>query len=237
MPGPEAVQLTGMDAVDAREAFDAALKAASSIKRTAYLPLRPEVLGGASVSDPRARWAASASIRGTAASHARAIFVEKVRAAAPASTSRISIRCSMPAIHQEPARNRAHSRIDAHRRPGDDGGDANRRSRGCASTNRGDGDYIFKADNATARRTSRSWPPEERHYPHYHSAQTQMKDGDLVLFDYAPDYNTTRSDVTRSFPQRQVHAPISASCTHLRQALQGADDVDQAERGARWRSP
>ena len=61
VPGPEAVQLTGMDAVDAREAFDAALKAASSIKRTAYLPLRPEVLGGASVSDPRARWAASAS--------------------------------------------------------------------------------------------------------------------------------------------------------------------------------
>ena len=84
VPGPEAVQLTGMDAVDAREAFDAALKAASSIKRQAYLPLRPEVLGGASVSDPRARWAASASDPWDGGKSREALFVEKVWAAAPA---------------------------------------------------------------------------------------------------------------------------------------------------------
>ena len=37
-------------------------------------------------------------------------------------------------------------------------------------------------------------------YPHYHSAQTQTKDGDLILFDYAPDYKYYASDVTREFP-------------------------------------
>src|SRR5215210_6382757 len=40
-PGPEAVNLTGMDAVDARDQFDAALNAAASVTRKAYVPFRP----------------------------------------------------------------------------------------------------------------------------------------------------------------------------------------------------
>src|SRR5262245_54239929 len=43
VPGAEAVQLTGMDAVEPRDQFDAALKAAGSMPRKAYLPFRPEV--------------------------------------------------------------------------------------------------------------------------------------------------------------------------------------------------
>src|SRR5829696_7695028 len=60
-PGPEAVQLTGIDAVEARDQFEAALKAAAAGSRAAYVPFRPEVLGGASVSDPRGCWGASES--------------------------------------------------------------------------------------------------------------------------------------------------------------------------------
>ena len=37
-------------------------------------------------------------------------------------------------------------------------------------------------------------------WPHYHAAQAQMKAGDLVLFDYAPDFHYYTSDVTRMFP-------------------------------------
>jgi Xaa-Pro aminopeptidase len=63
------------------------------------------------------------------------------------------------------------------------------------------GDYIFKRHNAqgpayyglTAAGKNAFWP-------HYHAAQTRMKDGDLVLFDYAPDYQYYTSDVTRMFP-------------------------------------
>jgi Xaa-Pro aminopeptidase len=63
------------------------------------------------------------------------------------------------------------------------------------------GDYVFKAHNAwggayfglTASGKNAFWP-------HYHAAQAQLKDGDLVLFDYAPDYHYYTSDVTRMFP-------------------------------------
>jgi Xaa-Pro aminopeptidase len=63
------------------------------------------------------------------------------------------------------------------------------------------GDYVFKAHNAwgpayfglTAAGTNAQWP-------HYHAAQAQMKDGDLVLFDYAPDFHYYTSDVTRMWP-------------------------------------
>src|SRR5919106_4300515 len=61
VPGPEAVQLTGIEAVEPRDQFAAALKAAASMPRKAYLPLRPEVLGGASVEDPREKWETSAA--------------------------------------------------------------------------------------------------------------------------------------------------------------------------------
>ena len=63
------------------------------------------------------------------------------------------------------------------------------------------GDYIFKKHNAqgpayyglVATGTNAAWP-------HYHAAQSQLKSGDLVLFDYAPDYQYYTSDVTRMFP-------------------------------------
>jgi Xaa-Pro aminopeptidase len=63
------------------------------------------------------------------------------------------------------------------------------------------GDYIFKKNNAqgpayfglVASGKNAAWP-------HYHAAQAQMKAGELVLFDYAPDFHYYTSDVTRMFP-------------------------------------
>ncbi len=202
VPGPEAVQLTGMDAVDAREAFDAALKAASSIKRPAYLPLRPEVLGGASVSDPRARWAASASDPWDGGKSREALFVEKVRAAAPA----LDVQDLDPLVDalrfikspREIALIRESTRI---------AGVAMMEAMRSAKPGMYEyeveamDDYIFKANNSQgAAYFALVAAGKNSHYPHYHSAQTQMKDGDLVLFDYAPDYKYYASDVTREFP-------------------------------------
>ena len=36
--------------------------------------------------------------------------------------------------------------------------------------------------------------------PHYHEKQAQLKDGDLLLMDYSPDYNYYMSDITRMWP-------------------------------------
>src|SRR3954453_18404815 len=63
------------------------------------------------------------------------------------------------------------------------------------------GDYIFKAHNAqgpayfglVASGKNAAWP-------HYHAAQATLKDGDLTLMDYAPDFHYYTSDVTRMFP-------------------------------------
>ena len=96
VPGPEAVRLTGMDAVDVRDAFDAALKAAASVKRTAYLPFRPEVLGGASVSDPRERWNASASDPWDGGKPRETYSSTRSGRPRRCSTSRISTRSSTP---------------------------------------------------------------------------------------------------------------------------------------------
>src|SRR5262249_48355941 len=37
-------------------------------------------------------------------------------------------------------------------------------------------------------------------WPHYHQAQATLAEGELVLMDYAPDYQYYTSDVTRMFP-------------------------------------
>jgi Xaa-Pro aminopeptidase len=70
------------------------------------------------------------------------------------------------------------------------------------------GDYVFKSHNArgpayfalVADGTNAAWP-------HYHAAQSQLKSGDLVLFDYAPDYQYYASDVTRMFPANGRFTP------------------------------
>jgi Xaa-Pro aminopeptidase len=69
-------------------------------------------------------------------------------------------------------------------------------------------DYVFKKNNAqgiayfalVAAGKNASWP-------HYHASQTRTKDGDLVLFDYAPDYKYYTSDVTRMFPVNGKFTP------------------------------
>ena len=70
------------------------------------------------------------------------------------------------------------------------------------------GDYLFKKHNAigpayfglVAAGKNAAWP-------HYHAAQAPMKAGDLVLFDYAPDFHYYTSDVTRMFPASGTFTP------------------------------
>jgi len=202
VPGPEAVQLTGADAVEAREAFDEALKAATSVKRTAYIPFRPEVLGGASVSDPRERWSASDSDPWDGGKPRETLFLEKVRAAAP----QLDVQDLDPLIDalrfvkspREVALIRESTRI---------AGLAMMEAMRSARSGMYEyeieaiGDYIFKAHNAQgAAYFALVAAGTNSAYPHYHSAQSQTKDGDLILFDYAPDYKYYASDVTREFP-------------------------------------
>src|SRR5919106_52710 len=187
-PGPEAVQLTGLESVEPRDQFDAALKGAASIPRAAYVPFRPEVLGGASVSDPRGRWAASASDPWDGGRPRETLFIEKIKVAAPA----LEVQDLDPLIDalrfvkspREIALIRESTRI---------AGLAIMEAMRSARTGMYEyeieaiADYVFKAHNAQgAAYFALVAAGKNSHYPHYHSAQTQTRDGDLVLYDYAP---------------------------------------------------
>ena len=208
-PGPEAVGITGLDAVEPREAFTAALERVASTPRKAYLPLRPEVLGGASVEDPRGKWQASAADPWDGGRPREALFVDKVKAAAPT----LDVQDLDPLIDalrfykspREIALIRESTRIaglaimEAMRsaRPGM-----------YEYEIEAIGDYIFKAHNAQGNAYfALVAAGKNAAYPHYHAAQTQIQDGDLVLFDYAPDYKYYASDVTREFPINGKFSP------------------------------
>ena len=200
-PGPEAVQLTGIEAVEVRDAFEAALKGVAAAPRTAYMPARPEVLGGASVSDPRGLWNASAADPWDGGKSRETRFIDKVRAAAPS----LDVKDLDPLIDalrfvkspREIALIRESTRI---------AGVAMMEAMRSARPGMYEyeieaiGDYIFKVHNAQGvAYFALVAAGKNSHYPHYHSAQTQTKDGDLILFDYAPDYKYYASDVTREF--------------------------------------
>jgi Xaa-Pro aminopeptidase len=202
VPGADAVALTGIEAVEAREQFDAALKRAAAAPRAAYLPMRPEVLGGASAEDPRRQWNATAADPWDGSKSHDQVFLERVQAAAPAlevkdldpllDAMRMIKSPREIALVREATRIAGLAMMEAMRsaRPGM-----------YEYEIEAIGDYIFKAHNSqgigyfalVAGGTNSAWP-------HYHGAQTRIKDGDLVLFDYAPDYKYYTSDVTREFP-------------------------------------
>ncbi len=69
-------------------------------------------------------------------------------------------------------------------------------------------DYVFRKYNSqgvgyyalVATGANAAWP-------HYHALQSPLADGDLVLFDYAPDFQYYTSDVTRMFPANGMFTP------------------------------
>ena len=201
-PGEQAAEITGIESVEVRDRFQAALQEAASVARKAYLPFRPEVLGGASVSDPRGKWTASAKDPWDGGRPRETVFIEKVKAAAPL----LDVQDLDPLVDalrfvktpREIALIRESTRI---------AGLAMTEAMRSAHTGMFEyeieaiGDYIFKVHNSQGLAYfALVAAGKNSSYPHYHSAQTQTRDGDLVLFDYAPDYKYYASDVTREFP-------------------------------------
>ena len=209
VPGLEAAAITGIEAVEPREGFAAALKTAAAAPRAGFLPFRPEVLGGASVSDPRARWNASANDPWDGGRPRETLFVEKVKAAAPS----LDVQDLDPlldalrfvkspreiALIRESTRLAGLAMMEAMR---------SARVGMYEHEIEAIGDYIFKAHNAQgAAYFALVAAGRNAAYPHYHAGQTQIRDGDFVLFDYAPDYKYYASDVTREFPINGTFSP------------------------------
>ena len=201
-PGPEATKLTGIDRVLPRDDFAKFVEQFGAESRTLYMPHRLEALGAAtpgyttrhaekSLNDP---WDGRKSRELT--------FIDRVKAQAPAATIRDldPILDSMRLIksQREIALIREATRIS---------GLGIMEAMRSAQPGMYEyeleaiADYVFKKHNAqgigyfalVAAGRNASWP-------HYHAAQTRTEDGQLLLFDYAPDYKYYTADVTRMMP-------------------------------------
>ena len=201
-PGPEAEKLTGIGSVRPREEFAAALRRIAAQGSTLYLPMRPEALGAATPQYTRMHATKTAEDPWDGRKSREQAFLDHIRAKAPGATIedldpvldalRLVKSPREIAVMRESTRIAGLAMVEAMRaaRPGM-----------YEYEIEAIGDYVFKKHNAqgfayfglVAAGKNAAWP-------HYHAAQAQLKEGDLVLFDYAPDYKYYASDVTRMFP-------------------------------------
>jgi Xaa-Pro aminopeptidase len=201
-PGAEAERLTGIERVRPREEFAQVLARLASEGRTLFMPHRPEALGAATPGYTEAHAQASLEDPWDGRKSREATFVERVKAKAPASAvqdldpildaMRLVKSPREIALIREATRISGLGIMEAMRSA--EPGMYEYELEAIA-------DYVFKKHNSqgigyfalVAAGKNASWP-------HYHAAQTQTKPGQLVLFDYAPDYKYYTADVTRMLP-------------------------------------
>ena len=202
VPGQEAVKLTGIDRVLPRDEFAKFVEQFGAENRTLYMPHRLEALGAAtpgytsrhaqrSLDDP---WDGRKSRELT--------FIDRVKEKAPAAAvkdldpildaMRLIKSPREVALIREATRISGLGIMEAMRsaQPGM-----------YEYELEAIADYVFKKHNSqgigyfalVAAGQNASWP-------HYHAAQTRTEDGQLLLFDYAPDYKYYTADVTRMMP-------------------------------------
>lgn len=208
-PGDAAVKAAGMDAVLPREDFAKVLAEIAKSGRAIYVPHRPEVLGSASAAEAIGLARATKADQWDGRASREEAFLEKLKLAAPKSEPRDldpildELRGTKSpreiAILREATRITGLAILEAMRdcKPGMKEYEL-----------QADAEFVFKkygaygaayfALIATGRNT---W------YSHYHKNTATIEDGDLVQFDYAPDYKNYVSDVTRVFPANGKFTP------------------------------
>jgi len=208
-PGDEARRLTGIEAVVDRVQFDAAIKTIAAQGRHIYMPFREESIGAVATDRVRAHERATASDPWDGRKSKEAVFREKVQAIAIKSEvvdldplldkMRLVKSPAEIAVIREATRIAGLGILEGMKVA--EPGMYEYEIEAIA-------DYVFKRNNAmgigyfalVATGTNAAWP-------HYHAAQSRLADGDLVLFDYAPEFKYYTSDVTRMFPANGRFSP------------------------------
>jgi len=207
-PGREAEQATGVDAVLPRDAFATAVGALARDGRIVYTPFRPEVLGESSSPDAAAAARTTKQDPWDGRPSREEAFIAKLRAA-----SLPDVRDLDPIVDtlrtikspRETAVIREATRIT---------GLAIMAAMRDAAPGRyeyelqADAEFVFKRHGAYGGSYfALIATGENTWYSHYHRNTARLADGDLVQFDYAPDYKYYQSDVTRVFPANRRFTP------------------------------
>jgi Xaa-Pro aminopeptidase len=208
-PGPEAAQVTGIERVADRDEFVAVVQRLAAERRTMFVPYRRESIGAVATDRVRAHDRATAADPWDGRPSKETVFREKLQAAAPGSEV-----ADLDPILDDMRLVKSANEIALVR-------EATRISmlaiaEGMKSARPGMfeyeveavADYVFKRHNAmgigyfalVAAGANAFWP-------HYHASQSKLADGDLVLFDYAPEFKYYTSDVTRMFPASGTFSP------------------------------
>jgi Xaa-Pro aminopeptidase len=201
-PGPDTARELGVDDVLPLAGFTAALNALTTARRTIYTPFAAEVLGSQSQGDPTRMWRANREDPWDGRDSREATFVARLKAAAPS----LDVRDLDPVVNalravkspREIALLREATRIAAEGIVA-----AMRASRpGLHEYElQAEADYVFRKNGAlgVAYFALVATGPNT-YYTHYHRSTAVLRAGELVQFDYAPDYKYYQSDVTRVFP-------------------------------------
>lgn len=208
-PGADTAKALGVDAALPRADFTKAVMAIAEQHRTIYTPYAAEVLGSQSQGDPTRMWTANHEDPWDGRDSREATFIAKLKEAAPQSEIKnldpIVNDLRMIKSPREIAIIREATRIaglgimeamrDAH--PGMHEYELQADSEFVFTKNGAFGASYF-ALVATGQNT---------YYTHYNRNTAVLADGDLVQYDYAPDYKYYQSDVTRVFPANGVFTP------------------------------
>ena len=208
-PGPAAAKLTGIERVLPRDEFGKVLQQLGAEGRTLYMPHRLEALGAATPGYTEGHARRSLEDPWDGRKSREMTFIDRVKEKAPSATIKDldpvldSMRLVKSpreiALIREAARIAGLGIMEAMRsaQPGM-----------YEYELEAIADYVFKKHNAqgigyfalVAAGHNASWP-------HYHAAQTRAQDGQLLLFDYAPDYKYYTADVTRMMPVNGKFTP------------------------------
>ena len=208
-PGPDAAKLLGVDAALPIAEFTAGMNALAADRRAIYTPFAAEVLGSQSQGDPTRFWAANKQDPWDGRDSREAAFLAKLAAAAPQSEIKNldpilnALRAVKSprevAVIREATRIAGLGIMEAMR-------DATPGMREYEL--QADAEFIFKKFGALgASYFALIATGENTYYTHYNRNTGVLKDGDLVQFDYAPDYKYYQSDVTRVFPANRRFTP------------------------------
>jgi Xaa-Pro aminopeptidase len=208
-PGPEAVATTGIDEVLPRSDFAKAVANFAADHRVIYTNFRPEVLGSASSADPALLARNTKDDPWDGRISREAAFIAKLKAAAPGSDIRDldpildAMRGTKDprevAIIREATRIAGLGIMEAMRdcRPGMKQYEL-----------QADAEFVFKKHGAYGPAYfALIGSGKTTFYTHYHKNTATIDEGDLVQFDYAPDYKNYSSDVTRVFPANGKFTP------------------------------
>jgi Xaa-Pro aminopeptidase len=170
--------------------------------RAIYTPFRPEVLSSASSSDTIALAKTTKSDPWDGRSSREDVFIEKLKSAAPKSEIK-NLDPILDALRSIKSPREIQILREATNITGQAIIEAMRDSKpGMYEYElQADAEFVFKKHGAYgAAYFALIATGENTYYSHYHKDTAQLRDGDLVQFDYAPDYKNYSSDVTRVFP-------------------------------------